>query len=809
MKFRRTVLSVSIASAIATLSACGGGGGGGGGGTSATLSPFVRSQVPYSTPVHAGNISYYTVNNVNSAVVQDIFVKDLNADNKDEVVFAGRMTAQSDMSNWQNTKLSIFGWNYSSTLANETSRWFSGTDNVILGTEPSVKFGDFDGDGRVDMFVAQSTDSSTAGPGIVYFNTGSNSFTKTTLTQNAWAHDSAVKDVNGDGIADIISTNYNGKLVLSLGSPTKNLTTYVSSTGYSASGVAVGDFLANGTNTILLTDASTTGNSDVKLYSWTTSGSQLVLTEVGVLPASRFFLSKWSSLVPNPSASHDIRALSYDFNNDGKLDVVVVSTMQSGSDPHKYSEVQFLRNNGSGSFTDVTDTVLVNYNTNGNASYQPILIDVNNDGLMDILLSSTQYSETGGTRVLLQTVEGKFVESYTSVFRDFQSQAQGMVTNGDTTVNNPINIAIGPSGKQFLITTVNFVNATGGLEQAVYSAEITASGTVTAQASIATLQQIWPYMTSYTANEALARTASTNFAGYNRDVYGNGMIDIWKAVNPIGQLTISLNGRTGERRPIVGSLAVPGLDANIKNQLSRISAVDDLARDFTVNLSSMATTPSTRLQPVTMTTHAKGSSWSSKFTLDQETVKDGFMVAGNDSNYYSMGISSEVFNPNSDWSYRATFTRSLGSPWMGISGVWGEIQSSTTTEISAMHHRDNWWTQLGLMQTASDLRSGLVTNITPIYSYYAVGGYQVDGWNFYAGRKPHIISGSLDLTLPTSVDAQGVMHYTKMNSKIRNNATEFAGIGYQQQYRDHYVGVDGVIDTNNQKLFKVSYRYKF
>ena len=51
MKFRRSVLAVSVSSAIATLSACGGGGGGsgamGGGNSNQT---YINRQVPFYTP---------------------------------------------------------------------------------------------------------------------------------------------------------------------------------------------------------------------------------------------------------------------------------------------------------------------------------------------------------------------------------------------------------------------------------------------------------------------------------------------------------------------------------------------------------------------------------------------------------------------------------------------------------------------------------------------------------------------------------------------------------------------------------------
>jgi hypothetical protein len=51
----------------------------------------------------------------------------------------------------------VYGWSNGS-LVNRTSQWFAGTDYRIRGTEPSVKFADFDGDGKTDMYVAPNTD---------------------------------------------------------------------------------------------------------------------------------------------------------------------------------------------------------------------------------------------------------------------------------------------------------------------------------------------------------------------------------------------------------------------------------------------------------------------------------------------------------------------------------------------------------------------------------------------------------------------------------------------------------------------------
>ena len=168
-----------------------------------------------------------------------------------------------------------------------------------------------------------------------------------------------------------------------------------------------------------------------------------------------------------------------DFNNDGRPDVIVFSTMPKNGNVHGYSEVQFLRNNGGGSFTDVTDSVLVNYNTNKTTTYNPQLIDVNNDGLVDILISATDYTGQASTSVLLATKEGKFVESYTQVFTDFANQTKSMTAGGFQ--NQAITIVSGPNNKRYLMTGVETTDANGVSSIAVYLSLIGPTGTVTAQ----------------------------------------------------------------------------------------------------------------------------------------------------------------------------------------------------------------------------------------------------------------------------------------------------------------------------------------
>ena len=77
-----------------------------------------------------------------NAVVADVFTQDLNNDAVEEVVVGGRKTQSSTSADWRNFNMQLYGWNTGS-FANETTTWFVGSDNTIVGTEPSIKFGDF------------------------------------------------------------------------------------------------------------------------------------------------------------------------------------------------------------------------------------------------------------------------------------------------------------------------------------------------------------------------------------------------------------------------------------------------------------------------------------------------------------------------------------------------------------------------------------------------------------------------------------------------------------------------------------------
>ena len=150
---RRKLLWTCLFGTVVVVTGCGGGGGGGG--TSATMGGATYRQVPFSAPVRVGTvtpIASTTYENDSSS----LYSANLSG-NGDDLIMAGR-AGSSNQGSYPDYNINIFSWS-NGQLVNKTSQWFSGIDNRITGTEPSVKFADFDGDGRLDMYVAPNTDN--------------------------------------------------------------------------------------------------------------------------------------------------------------------------------------------------------------------------------------------------------------------------------------------------------------------------------------------------------------------------------------------------------------------------------------------------------------------------------------------------------------------------------------------------------------------------------------------------------------------------------------------------------------------------
>lgn len=802
MRFAKTSLAVSVSLA---LTACGGGGGGGALGSSSGSS--------YSQFTRVGSIK--PLSGTGAVATETALIShDIDSTAGDELILIGRQNPSgATAATWQNFDISIWGWS-GGTLIDKTDQWFgTGVSRRVTGVEEEVKFGDFDGDGHTDMYAGPYTDDITlrggyelSSTGAVFFNSGSSSFNHRTdivLEATTHAHASAIADLNGDGRDDVWSTAGGSSTVL-LGNANRTFTRLAVAGNPQAggAGIAIADFTAVGTKGVIFTDqgsAKATTGSINNLYSYVIdlANNRVDVTHVSALPTPRFELPKWAVQAPN--GGHEVRVLADIELSTGKKassqgvvsDAVIISRAnQVGGQWPDLSEVQFLKNGGTGNFTDITDTVLKGYDTGTVASYNASFKDINGDGRLDIVLPGNSWSSNSGAQVLIwnssTNIYGfEYQSSYATVLKAFQDGAKSLESN-TSFVATGVALIQDASGTMYIATAVgtdpnNLGHAT---HRTIY---ITPLNGMTYNQTRATITANWPWLSSSQIDTIMSQSTRTYL--------GLSLLDPSLALSPTGNIAMpTVSGF----RPLSGSISgvkLGGLAASLRVQ-------DDHGRAWEMDYSSTSTNML--------------NAWSSRLDEKDDSARtlamatdlqygqsDGFRYgasADNRSRVFGMPDYRLGKHTWATWQ----FTALPYSPWMNISGSWGTVKSTMTAEATVAWRQDHWRLRGGSMYTTTQIDPGLVTRVNPITAAWGDVTYMIGDWQIGAGTLPKIISGSVDLTLPTGVDNRGQIQYTSVKTGFDNPLTAFARMGYQTSITRHTTfNAVGMVSTQSSHAIKM------
>ena len=246
---------------------------------------------------------------------------------------------------------------------------FAGATNVLAGSNPqSVAIGDFNGDGKLDLAVANLSSANVS----ILLGTGTGGFgAATNFAVVNQPVSVAASDFNGDGKLDLAVANLgtaNVSILLGTGTGGFGAATNFA-VGVNPQSVAVGDF--NGDGNFDLAVANQFPNN-VSILLGTGTGSFNAATSFAVGNSPRYVATG-------------------DFNSDGKLDLAVAN----GSSDN----VSILSGTGTGSFSAATNFAV------GDSPFSLTVGDFNGDARLDLAVANQL---SNNMSILLGTGTGSF-----------------------------------------------------------------------------------------------------------------------------------------------------------------------------------------------------------------------------------------------------------------------------------------------------------------------------------------------------------------------------------------------------------------
>lgn len=319
-------------------------------------------------------ITYTTQNIATVNSTYNLCVVDMNGDRKDDI--AGVSAS--------NLRIHYQG----------TGGTFTNSDFPITGTSNmpswSLAAGDYNKDGYNDLILG-------GGSAVTFWKSNSTgtAYSNETFSQYVFCQRTNFVDLNNDGNLDAFSCHDVDPNVYFINNGSGVLTFYQS--GVTPGATTMGIHTEGGNYGSIFVDYDNDGDQDLfiakcrggsgtaKFNEMHRNNGNGTFTDVSIEANLYDPIQTWSSAWA-------------DYDNDGDLDIVVGASSTADGN-HKY-----MRNNGNGTFTDITYGS--GWDTNASTSIEHVAHDFDNDGFVDVL--------GGGNKIMFNLGNGTFAPSYYS-----------------------------------------------------------------------------------------------------------------------------------------------------------------------------------------------------------------------------------------------------------------------------------------------------------------------------------------------------------------------------------------------------------
>jgi subtilisin family serine protease len=310
------------------------------------------------------------------------------------------------------------------------------------------------------------------------------------------------------------------------------------------------------------------------------------------------------------------------------------------------------------------------------------------------------------------------------------------------------------------------------------------------------LHQMWPYMAGDNLVKLVMNTADKNLTGYNVNIHGQGLLDLDEATKPQGAVGLATSGRVDHPTTSLNNTYYStgtALPSNLSNL--KIMVLDDYDRNYYMDLGSSFTVKDKRkFSDVQMLIENKNTflphnQMYGSFTQGgnynlAKNYNFGFYTGENGSGDYSLNVGKDFYINN-----KFKLTTSLGhmseqDTWLGNSsdGVLavGDNNGTTSANIGVAYQLGNNVLSLDYSKGKTDVNTAdnsLIKSFSDIETESYRLAYEIHkdthttfGWSF--SLPSHITSGTMDLEVAESVNLDGTINYTNINSDLTQGTKE-------------------------------------
>jgi len=312
------------------------------------------------------------------------------------------------------------------------------------------------------------------------------------------------------------------------------------------------------------------------------------------------------------------------------------------------------------------------------------------------------------------------------------------------------------------------------------------------------LNQMWPYMAGDNLVKLVMNTADKTMFGndYNVNVHGQGMLDLNEATKPQGAVGLATSGRVDHPTVSLNTTYYStgtALPSNLSNL--KIMVLDDYDRNYYMDLgSSFVVQDKRKFSDVQMLVENKDTflphnQMYGSFTQggNYDLAKNynfGLYTGENGSGDYSLNVGKDFYINNKFKLKTSLGHMSEQDTWLGNSsdGVLavGDNNDTTSANIGVAYQLGNNVLTLDYSKGFTDVNTtdnSLIKSFSDIETESYRLAYEIHkdthttfGWSF--SLPSHITSGTMDLEVAESVNLDGTINYTDINSDLAQGTKE-------------------------------------